>query len=116
MSTTNKLRFEHESARLKAQMAKRRAERKKPPVRIKYQGYEYVMADKGVNINWQRLALEISKHVSLEQASEMIGKHKLWLSQIAWGGVLEPRFSDGLKLLDFAHDRIGADRLRELGC
>lgn len=95
---TNKLRFEHESARLREQMAKRKIERLKE-----------------MKINWQRIALELRKHVSLVQASKRLGKHKLWLNQIARGEVQEPKFSDGLRLLDFACDRIGADRLRELG-
>ena len=94
---TSRERFERESARLKEQMAKRKIERLKE-----------------MKINWQRIALELRKHMPLEQASRKLGRHKGWLNQMARGEIGEPAFSDGLKLLDFACDRIGADRLREL--
>lgn len=94
---TSREKFERESARLKAQMAKRKIERLRE-----------------MKINWQRIALELRKHMPLEQASKRLGKHKLWLNQIARGEIKEPAFSDGLRLLDFACDRIGADRLKEL--
>ena len=68
-----------------------------------------------MNINWQRIALELRKHMPLEQASRKLGHHKGWLNQLARGEVQEPKFSDGLRLLDFTHDWIGANRLRELG-
>ena len=45
----DKAKFDHESAKLKAQMAERKAQRpehKPPPERIKYMGYEYVRADR----------------------------------------------------------------------
>lgn len=94
---TSRERFERESERLKAQMARRKVERLKE-----------------MKINWQRIALELRKHMPLEQASRKLGRHKDWLNQIARGEIKEPAFSDGLKLLDLAYDRIGADRLREL--
>jgi hypothetical protein len=90
-------RFERESARLREQMAKRKVERLKE-----------------MKINWQRIALELRKHMALEKASHKLGRHKDWLNRIARGEIKEPAFSDGLKLLDLAYDRIGADRLREL--
>ena len=97
LTTPSRERFERESARLREQMAKRKVERLKE-----------------MKINWQRIALELRKHMPLEQASKRLGKHKLWLNQIARGEIGEPSFSDGLKLLDLACNKLGNDRLKEL--
>src|SRR5690606_2309833 len=63
---TSRERFERESARLREQMARRKVERLKE-----------------MKINWQRIALELRKHMPLEQASRKLGRHKGWLNQIA---------------------------------
>jgi len=97
LTTPSRERFERESARLKAQMAKRKVERLKE-----------------MKINWQRIALELRKHMALEQASRKLGRHKDWLNQIARGEIKEPAFSDGLRLLDLVCDKLGKDMLREL--
>lgn len=57
-------------------------------------------------INWQMLAINIrSSGLSLAKASEKIGRHNGFVSQLARGDVQEPSFSDGMKLLDLHLDR-----------
>ncbi len=64
-------------------------------------------------IDWPQLALQLRKHVGpLQTLSRKLGRHHGYLGQIARGEVREPGFSDGLKLLDFAHDHLPPDVFR----
>ncbi len=64
-------------------------------------------------INWPRLALMLRKHVGpLQTLSKRIGRHHGYLSQLARGEINEPGFSDGIRLLDFAHDHLPPEVFR----
>ncbi len=66
-------------------------------------------------IDWQSLTLQLRKHYGpLGKAAMKLGKHPQWLNELARGEIREPKFSDGLKLLDFASDHLPTDVLR--GC
>lgn len=66
-------------------------------------------------INWQSLTLQLRQHYGpLEQVSQKIGKHKGWAGQLSRREIEEPKFTDGLKLLDLAHDHLPIEALR--GC
>lgn len=67
-----------------------------------------------MNINWQRLALNLRRHTSLQAASKKLGRNKGWLGQISRGEINEPWFSDGIRLLDLYHDLAGKDKMKEL--
>lgn len=58
-------------------------------------------------INWQRLALKLRKHAPLSTISVKLGRAKSWLPEIARGEIMEPKFSDGIALLDYASDVLG---------
>ncbi len=64
-------------------------------------------------INWQLIVLKLRYHKPLWTISRELGRSHGWLSQIARGEITEPKFSDGLAILDYAHDVLGADGLRE---
>lgn len=65
-------------------------------------------------IDWQRLALDIRSHQSLQSASKGLGMNKGYLAQLARGEVREPKFSDGLQLLDLHFDLCGGEKTRGL--
>ena len=66
-------------------------------------------------IDWQLLALQLRKHCGpLGTVAKKLGKHPQWLNEVARGEILEPKFTDGLKLLDFASDHLPIVVLR--GC
>jgi hypothetical protein len=67
-----------------------------------------------VNINWQKLALNLRKHKPLTTLSAEIGRHDGYLNQIARGELEEPKFSDGLKMLNLHLDVFGLEQHREL--
>lgn len=63
-----------------------------------------------IRIDWQMLALQLRKHVKpLTQISRELGRHKHWLNEVASGQIGEPRFSDAVALLDYAHDHLPSD-------
>ncbi|MHB8392178.1 MAG: hypothetical protein ACYDBH_21805 [Acidobacteriaceae bacterium] len=64
-------------------------------------------------VDWQLLALKLRRHAPLEHISKEIGRHPSWLSHIARGEVTEPKFSDGIKLLDYASDHLPAEELKQ---
>lgn len=65
--------------------------------------------------NWQRIALELRRHKPLERiAEDDLGWHKGRLNLIARGQQRDIKFAEGVQLLDYAHDAIGAERLREV--
>lgn len=67
-----------------------------------------------MNIDWQMLALNIQQNVPLAQASKKARLNKGYLSQIARGELLEPRFSIGVKLLDYHLDVCGVEKHKKL--
>lgn len=67
-------------------------------------------------IDWPGLVLAIrSAGVTLDHASTELGKHRKWLGQIARGEVIEPSFSDGVRLVDYAYDLLGPKVLSRYG-
>ena len=96
---TSREKFEREREKLRAAMHARKYQR---------------IAERGANINWQRIALELRKHMALEQVSRKLGHHKDWLNQIARGEIKEPAFSDGVRLLRLIEAKIGLERMRNL--
>ncbi len=73
------------------------------------------MSTKHVNVDWQQLALDI-RHagVPLRTASRRIGENTGFVSQLARGEVREPKFSQGMALLDLHVDVCGAENTRAL--
>ena len=67
----------------------------------------------GINIDWQELALNLRRHKSLVEISRKLGKHKNWLAQVAREGS-EPKFNDGLLLLNLHLDLCGIDKHKRL--
>ena len=63
-----------------------------------------------IKIDWQRLALNIRSHIPLVTASRKIGRHQDWLNQVARGEITEPKFMDGLNLLNLHLDLCGAEK------
>lgn len=64
-------------------------------------------------IDWQLIVLQLRRHYGpLEKVSLALGKHKGWAAQISRGEIAEPKFMDGLRLLDFASDHLPPDVLR----
>ena len=69
-----------------------------------------------MNINWQRAALNIRQSgMSLQAASKQIGANKNALAQLARGEINEPKFSQGIAILDLHVDLCGVNMTRELG-
>lgn len=66
-----------------------------------------------MSIDWQMVALNIRQHKSLASVSVKMGNNKGWLAQIAREGT-EPKFSDGLKLLNIHLDLVGVDKHKKL--
>lgn len=67
-----------------------------------------------MNINWQKTALNIRGHVPLEVATARLGKYKGWLNQIVRGEIIEPKFMDGVNLLNLHLDLCGAEKHKEI--
>ena len=69
-----------------------------------------------MNINWQRATMNIRQSgMSLQAASKRIGANKNALAQLARGEINEPKFSQGIAILDLHVDLCGVDMTRELG-
>lgn len=69
-----------------------------------------------IRVDWQKLALDLRMvGVSHTKAALAIGAHKGFVAQLARGEVAEPKFSDGIALLNLHVDRCGADRTEALG-
>lgn len=70
-----------------------------------------------VRVDWQRLALNLrSVGVPHIQASKAIGEHPGFVAQIARGEINEPKFSQGVALLNLHVDRCGPDKTAALQC
>lgn len=67
-----------------------------------------------MNINWQACALNIRQAgISLARAADRCGMDQATLQRLARGEIREPRFSQGVKLLDLHLDLCG-DKHKEL--
>jgi hypothetical protein len=62
-------------------------------------------------IDWQMLVLQLRKDAPLHTISRKLGKSPGWLSQISRGEITEPKFSDAVAILDYAHDNLGPEKL-----
>ena len=67
-------------------------------------------------VDWQRLALDLrSAGVPHIQASKAIGEHPGFVAQLARGEIREPKFGQGVALLNLHVDKCGAERTEALG-
>ena len=67
-------------------------------------------------IDWQRLALDLrAARVPLAEASRAIGANPGYVAQLSRGEISEPKFSDGVALLNYHADKCGPDRTAALG-
>ena len=55
-------------------------------------------------INWQRVAMNLSRHMSLETAAKRTRLNADHLRRLYRGEVEEPRFNSGVRLLDLHLD------------
>lgn len=62
-------------------------------------------------LDWQLLVLKLRSVAPLSVISKRLRRNPEWLSTIARGDVKEPKFSDGIALLDYAHDHLPAAEL-----
>ena len=62
-------------------------------------------------LDWQLLVLKLRSVAPLSVISKRLRRNPEWLSTIARGDVMEPKFSDGIALLDYAHDHLPAAEL-----
>ena len=66
-------------------------------------------------VDWQKLALDLrTAGVPHVQASRAIGEHPGYVAQLARGEVREPKFTQGVALLNLHADKCGADRTEKL--
>jgi hypothetical protein len=65
-------------------------------------------------IDWQQLALNLRRSGSLTSYSLKIGRNKGFINQFALGIVKEPKFEDGIKLLDLHFDVVGGQKHKQL--
>lgn len=73
------------------------------------------MKREAVKVDWQRLALDLrGAGLPLVLAAKAIGAHPGFVAQLARGEVAEPKFSDGLALLNLHVDRCGPERTEAL--
>lgn len=69
-----------------------------------------------LNIDWQQLALNLRNHRPLGSLSVENGWNKAYLGELARTEIREPKFSDGLVLLDLHLDMCGEEKHRRLLC
>ncbi len=67
-----------------------------------------------MKIDWQQLANNIRWHMPLVEASEKLGRHRDWLAHVARGEIAEPKFGDGLALLNLHLDLCGKEKHRTI--
>ncbi len=66
-------------------------------------------------VDWQRLALDLrSARVSLTDASKAVGAHADYLRQIARGDIQEPKFTQGVALLNLHCEILGTNATGKL--
>jgi hypothetical protein len=64
-------------------------------------------------IDWQLLALKLRQVEPLENISRRIGRHSAWLAHIARGEVAEPKYSDGVALLNIAASKLPESEIKK---
>ena len=66
-------------------------------------------------VDWQRLALDLRMvgH-SLTTAAKQVGAHPDYLRQLARGEIREPKFTQGVALLNLHCEILGTDATRKL--
>jgi hypothetical protein len=67
-----------------------------------------------MKINWVKLALNLRRHQSLQRLSLSIGLYRGYLAQLSRGEIKEPKFSDGVRILDLHFDLCGIDKHKKL--
>jgi hypothetical protein len=68
-----------------------------------------------MNIDWGKAALNMQNSGKpLRRLSKSIGRNGGYLSQIARGEIKEPKFSDGVALLNLHLDICGIEKQKEL--
>lgn len=65
-------------------------------------------------IDWQRCTLNIRTRVSLARAAKQVGMDASSIQRLARADIKEPRFSQGMALLDLHHDLMGKDETARL--
>lgn len=67
------------------------------------------------DVDWQRLALDLRMaRYPLTQAAKEVGAHPDYLRQLARGEIQEPKFTQGVALLNLHADKCGPDRTEKL--
>lgn len=67
-----------------------------------------------MQIDWAQLALNLRRYGSLESYSYKLGRGKGYLGQLSRGELEEPKFSDGLILLNLHLDVCGLEKHKRL--
>lgn len=67
-----------------------------------------------ININWQQLALNLRYHKPLWQVSLSLGLNRDYVGKFSRGEIQEPKFSDGIALLDLHLDLCGIEKHKKL--
>lgn len=56
-------------------------------------------------IDWQKIVLDLRQKMSCREIDKKLGRHLDYTAKIARGEIVEPRYSDGVKLLEL-HERV----------
>jgi len=56
-------------------------------------------------IDWQKVVLDLRRTMSCRAIDKKLGRHLDYTAKIARGEIVEPRYSDGVKLLEL-HGRM----------
>ena len=68
-----------------------------------------------MTVNWQRLCLDIrSTGMSMRAVDRKIGVHPDYTAKLARGEIREPKFGDGISLLNLHVDCCGAGKTAAL--
>lgn len=65
-------------------------------------------------IDWQQLALNLRRTGSLSSYSLKLGRYKGYVNHLALGLIKEPKFEDGIRLLDLHFDVVGGEKHKQL--
>lgn len=55
-------------------------------------------------IDWQKIVLELRRHLSYRQIDKRIDAHIDYTAKLARGEIKEPKYSDGARLLELHRD------------
>ena len=70
-------------------------------------------------IHWDLVALKLRKHRSFREIEKMTGVSRVHISRLSRGEVDQPKFEEGLRLLDMASDLLPDNEFQALrvdGC